>query len=157
MQPQLTVFTSFEEAGWGLLLIALTMVVHGIGVTVALRVNNRMRHRIHGTPNYFHGLALLVAATWMLVVVHLFEVVAIWSLFLWWHGAFKTMRDCVYYTLMQYTTVGSDLSLPRHLRLLGGMIAMSGLLTFAWTTGVLFTMAQALESQGSRNRRPDAP
>jgi hypothetical protein len=43
---------------------------------------------------------------------------------------------------MQYVTVGSNLRLPEHWRLLEGMIAFAGLITFAWSTGVLFAMAQ---------------
>lgn len=134
---------SFDEAFWGLLLIAATIAVHGIGVSVTLRAGVRMRRSWERDI----GLGRLIVATWMLVIVHLVEVVLIWAVFLYFKQAFGTMRDCVYYTLMQYTTVGSDLGLPDHLRLLGGMIAMSGLLTFAWTTGVLFTLAQDLQNR----------
>jgi len=47
---------------------------------------------------------------------------------------------------MQYTTVGSDFVLPQRWRLLGGMLPMAGLMTFAWSTGILFTLAQEFQS-----------
>lgn len=134
---------SVDEAGWGLLLIAATMVLHGGGVAVALRANLALRRQ--ASPA--RGLGRLIVITWILVFFHLLEVVLIWAVFLHWKHAFDSMRDCVYYALMQYTTVGSDLSLPHRLRLLGGMIAMSGLLTVAWTTAVLLTVAQEFQSR----------
>jgi lysylphosphatidylglycerol synthetase-like protein (DUF2156 family) len=136
-----SVFHSLDEALWGLLLIALTMVVHGVGVSLTLRAGEHMRRRWQRDI----GLGRLVLATWMLVVVHMVEVVCVWAVFLNWKDAFHSIRDCVYYALMQYTTVGSDLELPDRLRLIGGMIAMSGLLTFAWTTAVLLALAQEFQ------------
>jgi hypothetical protein len=142
---------SLDEALWGLLLIAMTMVVHGIGVSLTLRAGAHMRRKWE--PDL--GLVRLVVATWLLVIVHMVQVVCVWAAFLYWKNAFATMRDCVYYTLMQYTTVGSDLDLPDRLRLLGGMIAMSGLLTFAWTTGVLLTLAQEFQRRTAGDRRAE--
>ena len=51
-----------------------------------------------------------------------------------------------YFALMQYTTVGSSLNLPQRWRLLDGMLPIAGLMTFAWSTGVLFTLAQDFQS-----------
>jgi hypothetical protein len=90
------------------------------------------------------GIGVLVLAAWAIVSVHLVEV-AVWAAFLVWRGAFGSIQDAYYFALLQYTTVGSDLSLPERWRLLGGMIAMAGLLTFAWSTTVLLTLAQRFE------------
>ena len=51
-----------------------------------------------------------------------------------------------YFALMQYTTVGSAWSLPLRWRLLDGMLPIAGLMTFAWSTGVLFALAQDFQS-----------
>jgi hypothetical protein len=60
---------------------------------------------------------------------------------------------------MQYTTVGSDYRLPENWRLLSGMIATSGLMGFAWSTGVLLTLAQDFQQQQlqlqGKNRKRD--
>jgi hypothetical protein len=50
-----------------------------------------------------------------------------------------------YYALLQYTTVGSNLTLPVRWQLLAGMNSMAGLLTFAWSTSVLLTLAQRFQ------------
>jgi hypothetical protein len=44
--------------------------------------------------------------------------------------------------LNEYTTVGSNFNRPLRWRLLEGMLATSGLLTFAWSTGILLKLAQ---------------
>ena len=48
------------------------------------------------------------------------------------------MRDSYYYVLESYTTLGEgSISLPDRWRLVGPIIAMSGLFTFGWTGSVL--------------------
>ena len=70
-----------------------------------------------------------------------------WAAFFYLHDALPTPDSAYYFSLLQYTTVGSDLSLPNRWRLLGGMIAMGGLLTFAWSTTVLLTLAQRFQAE----------
>ena len=62
-------------------------------------------------------------------------------------GAFPNASLCFYFSLNEYTTVGSDFSLPQHWRLLEVMIATAGLLTFAWSTRILLTLAQDFHEQ----------
>ena len=52
-----------------------------------------------------------------------------------------------YFALLEYTTIGSNLNLPLHWRLLEGLIAIAGVLTFAWSTGILLTLAQSFQEQ----------
>ena len=138
---------TLEEFVWGIALVATTMAVHGLGVVVTLNVGSRLHQGASGLPGRLLRLSRLVTATWMLVIVHLFEVTFIWGAFFWWQDAFASTRDAVYYALMQYTTVGSALSLPERLRILGGMVAMAGLLTFAWSTSVLLVLAQDFQRE----------
>lgn len=141
--------TSIEEVLWGALLIALTMAVHGGGVIVALRAGSALRWRQPGRPPLRASMRVLLVATWILVIAHLLEVLG-WAVFFWLREAFANASIAFYYALMQYTTVSSEYRLPDPLRLLGGMIAMSGLLTFAWSTSVLLILAQGLQDLARR-------
>ena len=47
--------------------------------------------------------------------------------------------------------------LPANWRLLEGMIAISGLMTFAWSTGVLFALAQEYQARVLHLGTPAAP
>jgi len=93
-------------------------------------------------------------------MVHLSEVI-VWGLFFFWKGAFANQSTAFYFALNEYTTVGSNFSLPLHWRLLEGIIASVGLLAFALSTGVLFSLAKTFLEQPiiifHRHRRQEIP
>ena len=138
--------TSLEEVFWGGVLVAITMTLHGIGMLSILRVNLFLKLRFAGKPGFASGLLMLISASWMIMLVHLIEVI-VWASFFLWKGAFPNRSIAYYFSLNEYTTVGSNYNLPLHWRLLEGMIATAGLLTFAWSTGILFTLAQEFQEQ----------
>jgi hypothetical protein len=146
----------FGEVLWGIVLIAVSMLIHAVGMPATLTVADRLwgRWPSGGGRFSFSGVAVLVAGSWMIVLVHLVEV-AVWAQFLLWRGALASTPDAFYYALCQYATVGSDLSLPTRWRLTGGMIAMAGLLTFAWSTAILLQLAEQFEA--ARRRRAGSP
>ena len=68
-----------------------------------------------------------------------------WAGFFQWKHCFVNYSTAAYFALNEYTTVASALDLPANWRLLEGMIATAGLLGFAWSTGILFTLAQQFQ------------
>lgn len=140
MNPPDIYITSLDEVFWGSVMIGVTICIHGAGVIATLRLD-RVLQRCRGRGSFLDGMGVLVVSTLFLVLVHLFEVI-VWGEFLWLKGAFGNRSVSIFYALMQYTTVSSDYVLPDRLRLLGGLIPLSGLLTVAWSTSVLFLLAQ---------------
>lgn len=147
--------TSLDEVFWGSVLLAGTMLVHGVGVIVTLRLVTVLRQHARAGA-FLYGMGTLLTATLLLVLVHLAEVL-VWAAFLSGRDAFSTGSTTFYYALMQYTTVGSDFKLPSNLRLLGGLIALSGILAVAWTTSTLFLVAQPFVQRysGRWSERPN--
>jgi hypothetical protein len=144
--------TSLEEVVWGCILVAITMTMHAFGMPAILRVQAAWRLRVEHRPTFTKGIAGLIFAGWAILVVHLLEVM-VWAAFFVWKGALPTKSLAYYFSLNEYTTVGSAYSLPIRWRLLEGMIAMAGLLTFAWSTGILFTLAQDFQEQQVQIRK----
>lgn len=140
MNPSDTYITSLDEVLWGSVMIGLIICIHGAGVIATLRLDRRLK-RNSVRRSFLDGMGVLVVATLFLVLVHLFEVI-VWGEFLWHKGAFGNRSLSIYYALMQYTTVSSSYVLPDRLRLLGGLIPLSGMLTVAWSTSVLFVLAR---------------
>jgi len=145
--------TSLEEIVWGGTLVAITMAMHGFGMLLVLRTNSGLKERFNGAPSFTKGILFLILASWMILLVHLAEVFA-WAGFFLWTNAVNTTTStpanaslCYYFALMDYTTLGSSYNLHLRWRLLEGMIAVAGLLTFAWSTGVLLTLAQEFQDQ----------
>lgn len=145
---------SLEEVAWGLVLIAITMTIHGFGMLLATQAGEGVAHRFQRYESYFIGVFSVVLASWIIVLVHLTEAL-VWSTFFVWKHAMPSGSVSYYFTVMEYTTVGSNYNLPLHWRLLEGMVATAGLLCFAWSTGVLFTLAQDFQARqlAARQRR----
>jgi hypothetical protein len=142
--------TSLQEMFWGGALVAITMAMHGFGMLSTLRMNGALRQRFEHNPTFTKGMLILVLTSWMILVVHLIEVFA-WAGFFLWKGAVNAPQAnaslCYYFALLDYTCLGSNYNLHLRWRLLEGMIAMAGLPTFAWSTGVLMTLAQDFQDQ----------
>ena len=138
--------TSIEEGFWGFILIAITIAIHGFGMNFTLRTGSALQQRQADSTSVLSNIAIMIFASCLVLVVHIVEVM-VWACFLWLRGAFANTSISFYYTLLQYTTVGSEYNLPYRWRLLGGVVAMAGLLTFAWSTSVLFMLVQKFHSR----------
>ena len=143
---------SLEEVVWGFGLIGITMWIHGIGMLATMTANDAIRARTARLRRTNLGVGSVVLASLMIVFVHILEVL-VWAGFFMVSDAMPNPHAAMYFSLMQYTTVGSDLHLPMHWRLLEGMIAIAGLMTFAWSTGVLFTLADKVSKRLRREAR----
>lgn len=138
--------TSLEEVLWGITLVAITMAIHGCGMLLTLLTAHSLKPPAEAAHSFFRGVGVLILASWMIVLVHLVELL-VWAGFFVWQDAMPSASTSYYFALMQYTTVGSSFNLPLRWRLLDGMIPIAGLMTFAWSTGVLFTLAQEFQSR----------
>lgn len=142
--------TSVRELVAGILLVAVTIAIHGFGMLLTLRSTSRMKERADLNPRFFSGLWVLILASWMIIFVHLVEV-GVWASFFHLRHAVKdavpTFSTAYYFAMMDYTTLGSAFTLKPEWRLLSGMIAIAGLLTFAWSTGVLLMLAQSFQEK----------
>lgn len=74
-----------------------------------------------------------------------------------WGIGLVAVTMIIHYSLLQYTTVGSDLSLPDRWRLLGGMIAIAGVPAFAWSTAVLLVLAKRFQDEQLKRMSIEAP
>ena len=145
-----TLYTArLGEVLWGGLLVAITLAMHGFGMLLTLRACNAFKERFKH-QSFALGTIVIILASWMIIVVHLVEV-TVWANFFLWKDAVahpkNTFSLSYYFALMDYTTVGSNYNLKLDWRMLEGMIAIVGLLTFAWSTGVLLTLAQEFQDQ----------
>jgi hypothetical protein len=144
LQTEPVFVISLEEILWGALLIGISMGVHGVGMLTTLRVNHSVKHRLAGKKSMILELFPIILTACIIVIVHLSETV-LWAAFFLWKGCFNNRSTSYYFALNEYTTVGSVYSLPKNWRLLEGMIATTGMLAFAWSTGILFTLAKEFQ------------
>ncbi len=121
----------------GTLILVVVIFVHGIGIRTINRRFNKSWARVHSATPHWRINSLLAVAIGSLTALHLVETL-VWAIPISVAGLIPKMRDSYYYVLESYTTLGEgDVALPDQWRLIGPMIAMSGLFTFGWTGSVL--------------------
>ena len=81
-------------------------------------------------------LMLVCVGIWVLGVVTV--CVWTWALTLWWLGAFQTIEQSVYYSLVAFSTLGlGDVVPPPAWRILSAMAAVNGFLSFGLLTALM--------------------
>jgi hypothetical protein len=150
----------------GLVGLIVTIFVHGASIRVITQYfSDRWVSVTHETRLWQVNL-LLAATIAALSITHFVETL-IWAVPISTTGMIPAMRDSYYFVLESYTTLGSgDVELPERWRLIGPIIAMSGLFTFSWTAGVLVSVmnefgkldrARAARRKGDKGERADDP
>ena len=153
-----TYVISVEEVMWGALMLAVTMAIHGVGMLVTLRVTGTIKERTKNSKSIWISLGIVILASWMIIFTSMVEVAA-WGGFFVLQGAQPSHSVALYHALVNYTTLDSGY-LPQRWHLLEGLLAMAGLLTLAWSTGILYTLVddfQRTQSSIIRSRRPGTP
>jgi len=142
---------SAEEILWGGLLVAVTMVIHGVGMFLILGLTDGLKERFGPLESFVGGLGLVVLAAVLIVTVNLVEVI-VWALFFVMQGAQPNHSVAFYNALLNYTTLQAGY-LPKRWHLLEAGLGMAGLLTVAWSTGILYMLAQDFQNQQLQKRK----
>ena len=124
------------------LLLAITVVVHAVGMIILLRWVVRAHAGVG--PRFWAMTWLLIRLAWCLIAVHLVEI-AIWALFFWRQKCLPDLESVFYFAGVTYTTVGyGDLVLPKEWRLLGPIEGLTGILMCGLSTGFFFAVVSKI-------------
>ena len=136
------------------ILVSACVTVHGLGMIFGLR------WLIHTTPKHGHHFSLpamfwiFVRVVYGLMLLHLMQI-AIWAACFQLGGCFPDFATSFYYSTTSYSTVGyGDLHPPQDWRILGAVEAVTGILMFGWSTGVLFSVFNHMLSRFKGNSPP---
>jgi hypothetical protein len=121
--------------------MALCVVIHATGVTVALR---RVRGHAIGRPRASRWIGLFVGLAGWIVLLHLLEISS-WAVVYVWDEAMPDLSSALYFSAVTYTTTGyGDLVLSKEWRLVGAVEALTGILMCGWSTGFFFAVVSRL-------------
>ncbi|MDP3849814.1 MAG: potassium channel family protein [Luteolibacter sp.] len=126
------------------LLVTACVAIHGLGMIIGLRWLGRTRpahHHHFSLPAMFW---LLVRVVYGLLLLHLLQIL-VWAACYHWNACFQDFTTAFYYSATSYSTVGyGDVVPPEKWRVLGAIEAVTGILMFGWSTGVLFAVVNHL-------------
>jgi Gpi18-like mannosyltransferase len=142
---------SADELLWAGVLVAITMSIHGVSMFAILGVTQAVRERFVPIESFAGGLAIVVVASLLITTTNVIEV-GMWALFFVWQGAQPGFSTAFYNALLNYTTLQAGY-LPQRWHLLEAGLGMAGMLTVAWSTGILYMLAQKFQDTQIRMRR----
>ena len=140
-----------DEVMWGGLLVAITMAIHGTGMFSILRLVDAIKERFEPLESFAGGLGLVVLASLLIIVTNIIEVM-VWTVFFFLQGAQTNHHKAFYNAMLNYTTLQASY-LPQRWHLLEPLLGMAGLLTVAWSTGILYMLAQDFQETQLRKRK----
>lgn len=131
-------------------LLALTVIVHSVGILTVFRWVVRSREM--ATSRFWPVTWLVIRIAYSLVAIHLVEI-AVWAFYYWRQECLPDLESSFYFSGVTYTTVGyGDLVLSNHWRLLGPVEGLTGILMCGLSTGFFFAIVSrlyALQQKGA--------
>ncbi|MEO5715696.1 MAG: potassium channel family protein [Luteolibacter sp.] len=137
-------------------LVSVCVAIHGLGMILGLRWLGRKRpalqHHHFSLPAMFW---MIIRVVYGLLLLHLLQIL-VWAACYDVNGCFPDFTTSFYYSATSYSTVGyGDVNPPAGWRVLGAVEAVTGILMFGWSTGVLFSVVNHLLSRFKDVRHPD--
>lgn len=115
----------------------VNIMVHALVTVGAIGIARSAGLR-HTVWPRLHLIAVMAGTAAALMVAHMLEIL-VWALAYRIVGAVPAGSEVLYFTFVNYTTLGyGDITPVPEWRLLGPMTAMNGILLFGWSTAVLF-------------------
>ena len=133
---------------WGLLLIALTIMMHAGGVALmafvilGIRARLERENRLKSRQVFAIVIGLIGSVGLLLAVLHGIEA-ALRAAAYWWLGALNSAAEALLYSVDSISTrSASGLVLESHWRMMGALEAADGMLLFGISTAFIFAVMQ---------------
>jgi len=139
------------------LLIAVTIVIHGIGTMTWLRYLLARNASADGRIRPAKVLKVLISTALVLITLHIIEIL-VWAfayIMVLPDGELQSLESAFYFSAVTFTTLGyGDITLSSDWRILSGLQAIDGILLIGWTTAFLFAVLQRAWTYPGENNKP---
>jgi hypothetical protein len=136
------------------LLVSTCVAIHGGGMMLGLRWLGRSWPRQAADYTPLRAFWFLARVVYGLLLLHLLQIV-VWASFYQLDGCFPDFETSFYFSATSYSTVGfGDVVLTDDWRILGAVEAVTGVLMFGWSTGVLFSVVHHFHGHYLRSLLP---
>lgn len=144
-----------EQLFIGLGMIAVCVIIHGLGLFTIQRIitRDRMRQRVSSLkPLSFTGSLFTLLAVFAIIVVHFVEI---WLFaFLYdYLGALHSFSEALYFSTISYSTAGySDALIHEQWRMVAALEGVMGVILLGWSTAFFVRVLGRLEGDDAKPR-----
>jgi len=136
-------------------LVATTVMIHAVGLGMTL--SHVLGSTVRPDTRVWSITWLLIRIAWLLIVIHLIEIV-VWGLFFWWQECLPDAESSFYFSGVTYATLGyGDLLLPKEWRMFGPLEALTGSLMCGLSTAFLFVIVSKRILERMGGKEPSQP
>ncbi len=127
-------------------MVALTVVIHFLGLAGLLAALRNQRHNIGARTSFVHHGAFVVAIVLGLFAVHSLEI---WCYAVLYRalGAMSDFETALYFSTVSYASLGyGDILLPREWRLVGAIEGANGIILLGWSTAFFVSVVARIRA-----------
>ena len=134
----------------GSAMIALTVVIHTLGIITLIRFLTSWMPRRRPAESYLGMVEVLVVTVLAVFFLHTLEIWC-WALFYLWVGEFAELERALYFSTVTFSTLGyGDITLQDRWQLLSSFEAANGIILFGVSTGLVFAIIQRLYNSSTK-------
>ena len=147
VDPQVWAATFSEALAVGAGMIALCVIIHGVGLFTLRRLmhTERGRERLrHLEPLSLRGTLFTLFVVFAIISLHFVEI---WLFALLYDvvGALRTFQEALYVSTSSYATLGASSAVSHQWRLVGAIEGLLGFILIGWSTAFFFRVLERLE------------
>jgi hypothetical protein len=137
-----------DELLLGIAVMVVCVMVQCFFVAILFRVLMFLEQHHLLQPGLLKSSALLTAIM-LIMLVGTFGQIAVWAAVFQLGGEFADFATAFYHSTVNFATLGyGDIVMSEEARLLGALEAVNGVMMFGLTTGVMFTVLNAIMHRG---------
>ena len=148
-----------EQLLVGLGMIALCVIIHGIGLFTLRRLmhNRNTEERLERMqPLSLMGTMFTLVIVFALIFIHFVEIWLFAFLYDYLH-ALRNFEEALYFSTISYATIGySDASIAHQWHQVAAMEGLLGVILLGWSTAFFIRVLERLEREPPRGGRRDS-
>lgn len=153
VDPHVWSATFNEQLAVGAGMIAVCVIIHGVGLFTLRRLmhTERARERLrHVEPLSLRGTLFALFVVFAIIFLHFVEIWLFAFLFDF-VGALRTFQDALYVSTSSYATLGASASISHQWRLVSAIEGLLGFILIGWSTAFFFRVLERLELSAARD------